>query len=278
LETVSIGNLKRASLAEAADANLVAHAGWTHTQIAGMRLLDQGELVLIDSGLPSDTFNLNCRARLDPAAAPARVREAVAYFRQVRRPFSWWVGPADQPHSLGQMLRALGLEGSEQERLMAANLDDLQPSELSPTGLRILRVQSTAQLRSYAQILAHNWTPPDAHVLRFYALAEAALLGSETPLWLYLAFVGEEPVATAELTVGGGVVGVYNAATIESYRRRGFATALIRHCLQAAREKGYRTAVLQAAPRAESVYQRLGFQAFGEITEYKPAVHHPVSG
>ena len=38
-----------------------------------MTVIDNGQLLLTDSGLPTDTFNILCRARLSPDEAPARI-------------------------------------------------------------------------------------------------------------------------------------------------------------------------------------------------------------
>ncbi|MGZ8411592.1 MAG: hypothetical protein ACXWZS_05250 [Gemmatirosa sp.] len=93
--------LADATLADAADAPFVAHATWALARTPGMHVIDDAALVLADSGLACDTFNFVCRARLDGADAAARVRAAIAHFRDAGRPFSWWVGPADRPRGLG---------------------------------------------------------------------------------------------------------------------------------------------------------------------------------
>jgi ribosomal protein S18 acetylase RimI-like enzyme len=260
----------RAELLEAADENFVTHGAWLPRRLSGMRVVDQPHLVLIDSGLPCDTFNLTCRARLDPAEAGDRAREGLDYFRQAQRPFSWWIGPADRPANLGDLLLGLGLERVETELGMVAALSELRRGELPPEGLRIVRVASEAQLRAFALVLAANWTPPDPDVLRFYELAASAFLRDSAPVWLYVGYLGEEPVATAELTVGGGIVGLYNISTLAAHRGRGFGTALTLRPLLDARELGHKTAVLQAAPPGVGLYERLGFRSFGEIAEYKP--------
>jgi ribosomal protein S18 acetylase RimI-like enzyme len=259
----------RAELLEAADENFVTHGAWLPRRLSGMRVVDQPHLVLIDSGLPCDTFNLICRARLDPAEAGDRAREGLDYFRQAQRPFSWWIGPVDRPANLGDLLVGLGLEHVETELGMVAALSELRRGELAPEGLRIVRVASEAQLRAFALVLAANWTPPDPDVLRFYELAASALLRDSAPVWLYVGYLGEVPVATAELTVGGGVVGLYNISTLAAHRGRGFGTALTLRPLLDAREQGHKTAVLQAAPAGVGLYERLGFRSFGEIAEYK---------
>jgi GNAT superfamily N-acetyltransferase len=255
-------------LADAADANFVTHAGWVQRHVAGMTVLDRPDLTLVDSGLPCDTFNFICRARMARDHAEARGRAAVDYFRQAQRPFSWWVGPADHPSNLGDVLVEIGLDRAESELAMAADLHELRIEE-SPRELRIVRVVSERQLRAFASVTAANWTPPDARVVRFYELAAPAVLDEDSPLWLFVAFLGDEPVATAELTVGGGVVGLYNISTRSAFRRRGFGTALTLHPLLAAREQGHRMAVLQAAPAGVSIYERVGFRPFGNVTEYK---------
>jgi hypothetical protein len=257
-------------LAEAADANLVTHLSWVHRRVGGMRVQEDDELVIVDSGLPCDTFNVIARARLTPHTARSRVAAAVAYFRIVSRPFSWWVGPADRPADLGQILLAVGLEVAESELAMAADLDALDESAERPPGLRIERARTPEQVGHYAAINAANWDPPDPAVLRFCQAAVPVLLAADSPLWLYVGYLGDQPVAASELTVGGAVVGLYGISTRAPYRRRGFGTAMTLRPLVDARAAGYRTAVLQAAPDGVGVYARLGFAPTGRYTEYKP--------
>src|ERR687885_2478928 len=133
-------DLSRTDLAAAADANLVTHVGWVQQRTPGMRVVDTGGLVLVDSGLPCDTFNVVCRARLAQDAAQAHVRAAVDYFAGASRPFAWWLSPADQPADLGEILCAVGLQTAETELAMAAELATLGAADLAPGGLQIRRV------------------------------------------------------------------------------------------------------------------------------------------
>ena len=50
-EWLTLKDLSPLDLADAADANLVTHAGWLQRRLSGMRVIDQDDLVLIDSGL-----------------------------------------------------------------------------------------------------------------------------------------------------------------------------------------------------------------------------------
>jgi hypothetical protein len=227
------------------------------------------ELVVSDSGLASDTFNFVCRARLSNDRAGKRIAQVVERFTSARRPFSWWLGPTDEPGGLGAMLLAAGFEAAESEVAMAAELSRLEPADLSPHGLRIERVTTPAQVRDFARINAANWNPPDPMVLRFYDLATPLLIRSDCPLRLYLGYLGDEAVATAELTVCRGAVGLYNICTLSTHRRKGFGSALTLRPLLDARAEGHHTAVLQASAEGQGVYARLGFRETGQYTEYQ---------
>src|SRR5262245_21700578 len=109
--------------AEAAADNFATHVSWAAARVHGMRVEKDAGLVLVDSGLSGDTFNVICRARLSERSAPARVREAVAHFRRARRSFSWWTAPGDQPPDLLRLLVENGLEKAETETAMWLDLD-----------------------------------------------------------------------------------------------------------------------------------------------------------
>jgi ribosomal protein S18 acetylase RimI-like enzyme len=268
-----LNELTRAEVAQAADANFVIHASWVQQRTPGMRADIARDLVLVDCGMPCDTFNLVCRARLEPAGARKRIREAIDGF--AGHPFSWWLGPADQPAELGALLLEAGLQRADSELAMAADLARLRDSELSPGGLLVRRVRSPADLRAFAAILAAGWDPPDADLLRFYERAAPVLLADDSPLWVYVGYLGDTPVASAELSVGGGVAGLYNIVTLEAYRRRGIGSAMTLRPLLDARDASQHIGVLQAAAAGVNMYTRLGFETFGEITEYKPASSSP---
>ncbi len=257
-------------LSVAADANLVTHFTWVQRQTQGMRVFETADLVLTDGGMPCDTFCAACRARLDSATAATRIRETIEWYAEAGHPFSWWIGINDRPNDLRARLADAGLEHAESEIAMAADLARLPPVELSPGGLEVRRVRTAAELTAFATISAANWSPPDQHVIEFYRRAAPLILGPEPAFWMYLGFLGETPVAASQLTIGGGVVGLDNVSTVESARDRGFGTALTVRPLLDAREAGFASAILQAAPPGVSLYRRIGFAPFGEIAEYKP--------
>jgi hypothetical protein len=276
-----------AALANAADENLAVHASWVTRHLAGARVEVSPDLILVDSGLSCDTFNVVCRARLTATTAASRVHDVLAFFGQTGHPFSWWLGPGFTPDQLPAILVDSGLEPVETEDAMALDLGLLPDAPPRPSDFEIRRIRTAADLKAFAAIAAANWTPPDHHVIEYYQRAAPVLLQPDVPLHLYLGLLAGEPVATAELTIGGGdsgdgagtgggggggagVVGVYNVSTSVAARHRGIGSLMTWWPLSEARAAGHRAAILQASSAGVHVYQRLGFATIGTITEYKP--------
>ena len=121
-----------------------------------------------------------------------------------------------------------------------------------------------------ARLTAGNWDPADPHILTFYQRTAGALLQVAAPQRFYIGYLDGAPVATAEATLEGGTVGLYNIATRDGFRGRGIGSSLTWRALHDARDAGCDLAILQAAAPGVGLYQGLGFVSFGEIAEYKP--------
>jgi ribosomal protein S18 acetylase RimI-like enzyme len=260
------------ALAEAADINLATHFTYAPRVVDGMRVREDTGVVLADSGLPCDTFNTACRARLTTEAADAVIRDAIAWFGDAGRPFSWWLSPGDEPRDLGRRLEAAGLVPTETEVAMRLDLGAAALDVPVPIRFEIRRATIAAELAHFAAINAANWTPPDPHVVTFYELVASVLLDPASPLRFYVGYLEGQPVAASEITLAGGVAGLYNISTLAAARGRGLGTAMTAASLRDALAEGVPTAILQAAPGGVSIYRRLGFTAFGDITEYKPVL------
>lgn len=84
----------------------------------------------------------------------------------------------------------------------------------------------------------------------------------------YWGKLNDEIVSTSTLVFSDGVACIYNVCTLENSRKKGLGSAVTLLPLIAAREMGYKAAILQSTPHAVSMYERLGFRKLGELPLY----------
>ena len=68
-----------------------------------------------------------------------------------------------------------------------------------------------------------------------------------------------------------GNAGIHEVGVIPEFRRRGIASALVRHALYEARRSGVSFSTLQASPTGALVYAGLGFQKLSMIDNWRKA-------
>jgi GNAT superfamily N-acetyltransferase len=78
-------------------------------------------------------------------------------------------------------------------------------------------------------------------------------------------------VSTGLGFVHDGWCGIFNVATPDEHRGRGFGGAVTAHAVEAARAAGVRGAYLQSSPMGFPVYQRLGFVTVEHWKQWMPS-------
>jgi GNAT superfamily N-acetyltransferase len=163
--------------------------------------------------------------------------------------FAAWVHETDDALRINIEQRGYILDTTT--RAMGIDLDDLQ----------LPRPDIDLAPAQWSEYLRREGLPPDFleaadhaafHVLAAHETADEA-----------------GPVLAAALAYDFGTdCGIYNVGTVERARRRGLGSAITLAQLYAARDRGCRTASLQATPMAERLYAQLGFRDLGRFLEY----------
>ncbi|MCA9996341.1 MAG: GNAT family N-acetyltransferase [Anaerolineales bacterium] len=229
------------------------------------RVVENGRFTLIDSGLPSDTYNVVVSHDLHDTAT--LLCDGVGHFMAQQRPMAlWYWEEATDRANVGDLL-AYGLHHAETDAAMMADLTILRPQAVAVAGLSIGRVQTLAEWRHFGRLLEQGFgvTEEGTAVAHYYAQRPSYTPADNPDLRHYLGWLDEEIVATGTLFVGSETVGLYDVMTREDVRRRGIGSAMFVHLLQETAVLPHRYAVLQASAAGAGLYRRAGFADVGVV-------------
>ncbi len=264
---IILTDFSNAALVQAIESNLHAWYGhlrhWPRAEIH-----DTPELLWGVTDVPYALFNMALRARLTPENVDAAIETVVGECRARHLPLLWGVGPNDRPQNLGERLLAHGFTHTGGPVGMAADLQALNESLVSPPELSIQYALDEAAVRTHAAIVAQVFDMPDLMIDPFVDFMRTVGLTSLYPQRNYLGLLAGEPVATSTLFLGAGVAGIYSVATLPEARGRGIGTAMTLAPLLEARAEGYRIGILHATKMGFPIYQRIGFQEYCRIDHY----------
>lgn len=259
----------RDDLLDRMDRNLAEHACHLHRSHPRMTVVDTADILISDSGLADDTFNIVARARFTEDTADARIDETIRSVRATNRPHSWWVGPTPGPTDLSTRLVKAGLPGSDPESAMWIDLSATSTTKaVNVPELRIERATTATHLVDYAAIISAGGDPPSTTLPEFVAITAESALATECPARYLVGYVDDEPVATAEVFLYAGVAGIYSVVTRLPFRRRGYGSALMSAAFDLALANAHPIVVLQASAEGEHMYRTLGFHTAGAYVEH----------
>ena len=247
---------KNSALARAIETNLFAKFADLPACVPHMQVLYEQDVTIVDSGLPSETFNIVCHARFDPAYAAQRIAWVVDYFQTKKLPFAWWTGPNTTPSDIASLLTREGLVCTEQEIGMSLALQEFSEQERQATDLVIKHVMSPLQMGLFASACDGF----DPYAAQFYHQIEQLNLYKNRPRAFFVGLLAGKPVCSASLLYTHDVVGVHDLFTFPQYRGQGYGRAMMRAALAHAKKQNYKTAVLAASDMGVEIYRRLGFQ------------------
>lgn len=142
---------------------------------------------------------------------------------------------------------------------MGVALADLPDTLPLPAGVTIERVSDRGGLEQWGQVMCASFGMPDSVTELFMTTILRDSFGGDAAVRYYLARLNGDSIATAGLSLGGGVAGILSVATIPAARQRGIGAAVTLAPLLDARNEGYHLGVLQDTEMGYPVYARLGF-------------------
>jgi GNAT superfamily N-acetyltransferase len=245
-------------LAIAADDNL-ASTWATLGRAMGADVVDDGPLTLVATGLPLAVFN-GAYIRSATNAPEHAITEAVRFFADRNLPWLLWARPPVAT-SLLDAGRAIGLRNAGGPPAMGMSVIREHPA--TPAELSIEIARTTDALQDHASMLGEGFGMPDEFVER---LIRPALLDVPNAA-AFVGYVDGQPASCSLLATSGTTAGVYNVATPERYRRRGYGEAMTWAAIAEGARRGCTQAILQASDAGYPVYREMGFVDLGRYVQ-----------
>lgn len=144
------------------------------------------------------------------------------------------------------------------------------PPRETPEGVRIETMTSAKHVKDFIEVsvLAYAMLGlPEVHTRAMFSKPEALI---DKNILGYIAYRGDEPLATSVALMTGESAGLYWIGTRPNAQRLGLGALLTVHSANEAFDAGAKVVTLQASKLGEPVYQRLGFETYDKLRRYGP--------
>ncbi|HFU7086179.1 GNAT family N-acetyltransferase [Bacillus tropicus] len=251
--------------------NFTYKTSYIARQAQGMNVKETKDYIAVDCGLPADTFNIITLLNNNVMEDIEKLYKEVAYYNQKKYPMSVWFWDEKLEGNLKNELIKLGLKETEQNIAMVANLHTIHPTTNLPEGFTIQKVSSSGQIKKFGEALASLFGTSEEgiHVQAFYNQTASFHLWNSENMKLYLGFYKDEVVSVGSLVCTQDSIGIYDIATKERMRGKGFGSTMFNYLLQEAKELNVAQCVLQASPDGITIYKKAGFQSVGQMTVFE---------
>jgi ribosomal protein S18 acetylase RimI-like enzyme len=210
----------------------------------------------------------NAAARDDVSVDPGKLAQAArAFFAPKNRMYTFSV-IEKQDGDLEEYL--LDNEYEVRFEIPCMSVTKKLASRAAPEGVRIEEMASLKHVKDFVEVSVLAYATlgmPEVHTRAMFSKPEAML---DRNILGYIAYRGDEPLATAVSLMTGECGGLYWIGTRPNAQRLGLGALLTVHATNMSFEAGAKVVTLQASKLGEPVYQRLGFVTYDKLRRYGP--------
>lgn len=190
------------------------------------------------------------------------------YYSQRGLSFCCWVFPDQHSASLSAQLEAhqFNYDGVI-EGMALTKLDQINLDMKIPAGITIKSVKSNFEFDDWIKPITTSFGLSETGSNGYKSIYKD-LFTKNDDVEHYVAYRGSDPVSSCSLFLDkeSNTAGIYNCGTVPDARKLGICTALTKHVLFNAQQKGYKTSVLQATHFSKGLFEEIGFES---CTSYK---------
>ncbi|WP_338869674.1 GNAT family N-acetyltransferase [Spirosoma sp. SC4-14] len=223
-------------------------------------------LAVVDSGLPTDTFNVIVPKPMPTEALASPLCHQLQHFTGKHFPVALWCWNDILSPELAHLLTQYGLYSEESDVAMWLNLQNAAIAKPTLQGLQIHPVQTSGEYEQFADVIAELFgDSSEADQIRLYHQKISRVHSATQPMKLHIGIADGNVVATGTLFLSDTSAGIYDLATRPAWRGRGFGSQLFQHLIWLATQHSATQVVLQASADGLGIYKRAGFLEVGLV-------------
>jgi ribosomal protein S18 acetylase RimI-like enzyme len=236
------------------DRNIIGKFSYLPSRIKSMKVSLANHLLLVDSHLPCDMFNILC---CNGATERSFICKSIDHFRSKKLPYAFWIGFENEPTWIEAELQKLGLITDEMEWAMACDLTLYQEQVDHST---IKKIYTREGIQDLVHVMKKIFSPEEHNAIEsFYSQSEASLLLEDSQLTFFVGYEGVKPVSLASVYFDEEIASIFDVIVLPEMRGKGLGKLMTQRGMVEAKSKGIDRCILTATNDAKYLYHKLGF-------------------
>ena len=226
-------------------------------------LVEDDQCFRIKSSFPHPLFNNIIKSNFT-TDIENHLNTIISNYNENQVPFLWRVWNQDVPRNLGSLLLEKGAVQISDCALMAIDLETYHPMSEPLQVLKIKTIRNPQHAFDFSKCCTSVFKIP---IPLSKTISE--IIGKQDQnIESFVGYIEGTPVATGTIFYSNGVAGIYNVATLPIFQGKGIGVEMMTTMLLKAKLDDIKTTILHAPAAGISLYEKLGFQNFGEMKQY----------
>lgn len=245
-------------------ANMRGKFGYIAQIIPQGKLIQQGNMQLVDCGKNSDTFN----TVVGVPSSLKEIRQVTDYYLGKNLSAAWWLQASRLDDSLKKNLSVMGWQWAEKEVGMSYDVPGAVPIYKKPK-LKIVQCKTPQDFEKFGVVLSSVFEEGNSveaeNVRQVYKFLSREETKNLDKMIFLLAYEDNVPVGTMTLYFSHNLAGLFDLSVLPEKRRNGYGSEMFNYSLHTAKEKRVKTCVLAASEKGLHIYECAGFKFLEEF-------------
>lgn len=260
---ISLKELKASEVVHVTQDNMAELIRFWSETTNSFHFIEDETCFRMKSSLPHPLFNNILKTNLR-SEVQNHIRTIIHDYNENQVPFIWRVWDHDNPKNLDSLLRENGAYQIPGTALMAIDLESYHPMSEPLPELKIRTVRNQKHSIDFSECSSAVFDIP-----KLVSTTISEIIGKQDQnIDSYIGYIEDTPVSTGTIFYSNGVAGIYNVATLPDFQGKGIGVEMMTTMLLKAKLDDIKTTLLHATPAGIRLYEKLGFQTFGEMRQY----------